>query len=83
MPEQTVAGRLEALGIILPSASEPAAKYANFVNVNGLLFVSGKGPTGNPKGKLGEKYTTEEGYQFARQTGLEMRTLTLKNTIKC
>lgn len=72
MSEQTVASRLEALGIILPSASEPAAKYANFVNVNGLLFVSGKGPAGNPKGKLGERYTTEEGYQFARQTGLEI-----------
>ncbi|MDG0791165.1 RidA family protein [Cohnella ginsengisoli] len=72
MPEQTVTSRLEVLGIILPSASEPAAKYANFINVNGLLFVSGKGPSGSPKGKLGKRYTTEEGYQFARQTGLEI-----------
>lgn len=41
MMENTVANRLEALGIVLPNASDPAAKYANFVSVNGLLFVSG------------------------------------------
>ncbi|MFD2115179.1 RidA family protein [Paenibacillus yanchengensis] len=40
--------------------------------MNGLLFVSGKGPTGNPKGKLGKDFTTEEGYEFARQTGIEI-----------
>lgn len=72
MPERTVASRLEELGIFLPRASEPAARYANFVQVNGLLFVSGKGPAGNPKGKLGQQFTTEEGYQFARQTGIEI-----------
>ncbi|WP_274655473.1 RidA family protein [Paenibacillus humicola] len=64
--------RLAAIGIVLPNASEPAAKYANFVKVNGLLFVSGKGSAGNPKGKLGQDYTTEEGYHFARQTGIEI-----------
>lgn len=72
MTEQTVASRIATLGIVLPNASEPAAKYANFIKVNGLLFVSGKGPTGKPKGKLGQDYTTEEGYQFARQTGIEI-----------
>ncbi|QUL56388.1 RidA family protein [Paenibacillus tritici] len=72
MSEQTVMDRLEALGIVLPNASEPAAKYANFVEVNGLLFVSGKGPSGKPSGKLGIDYTTDEGYQFARQTGIEI-----------
>lgn len=72
MSEQTVTDRLETLGIVLPNASEPAAKYANFVEVNGLLFVSGKGPTGKPSGKLGKDYSTEEGYQFARQTGIEI-----------
>ncbi|TBL75236.1 RidA family protein [Paenibacillus thalictri] len=64
--------RLAALGITLPEASEPAAKYTNYVIVNGLMFVSGKGPAGNPRGKLGQRYTTEEGYQFARQTGIEV-----------
>ncbi|GAA0134044.1 hypothetical protein YSY43_08840 [Paenibacillus sp. YSY-4.3] len=64
--------RLEALNITLPAASDPAAKYANYVIVNGLMFVSGKGPMGNPKGKLGVDYTTEEGYEFARQAGIEV-----------
>ncbi|AIQ21204.1 RidA family protein [Paenibacillus sp. FSL L8-0436] len=72
MSEQTVAQRLELLGIVLPNVSEPAAKYANYVKVNNLLFVSGKGPAGNPKGKLGDTFTTAEGYQFARQAGLEV-----------
>jgi enamine deaminase RidA (YjgF/YER057c/UK114 family) len=64
--------RLESLGINLPAASNPAASYTNFVLVNGLIFVSGKGPSGNPKGKLGSTYTTEEGYQFARLAGIEV-----------
>ncbi|MFD2613448.1 RidA family protein, partial [Paenibacillus gansuensis] len=72
MTEQTVACKLAQLGIVLPNASEPAAKYANYVKVNGLLFVSGKGPSGNPRGKLGQEYSTEEGYQFARRTGIEV-----------
>lgn len=72
MSEQTVAQRLELYGIVLPKVSEPAAKYANYVQVNNLLFVSGKGPAGNPKGKLGEAFTTGEGYQYARQAGLEV-----------
>ncbi|ETT45571.1 MULTISPECIES: RidA family protein [unclassified Paenibacillus] len=72
MTEQTVDSRIATLGIVLPNASEPAAKYANFVKVNGLLYVSGKGPAGTPKGKLGQEYTTAEGYQFARQAGIEI-----------
>ncbi|WP_138754531.1 RidA family protein [Paenibacillus sinopodophylli] len=85
MTKQTIAEKLKLLGIALPIASEPAAKYANYVKVNNLLFVSGKGPTGNPKGKLGGDFTTEEGYQFARQAGivvlavLESALVTLEN----
>lgn len=72
MTDRIIANRLEVLGIVLPSASEPAARYANYVIVNGLCFVSGKGPAGHPKGKLGQEFTTEEGYHFARQTGIEI-----------
>lgn len=72
MTELTIEHRLDSLGIVLPEASEPAAKYANYVIVNGLCFVSGKGPAGHPKGKLGLDFTTEEGYDFARQTGIEI-----------
>lgn len=64
--------RLMELGIELPRASSPAAKYANFVIVNGLMFVSGKGPTSGAKGKLGETYTTGEGYRYARETAIEV-----------
>jgi enamine deaminase RidA (YjgF/YER057c/UK114 family) len=72
MNVNNISKRLEELQIILPEASEPAAKYANYVIVNGLMFVSGKGPAGNPKGKLGKEFTTEEGYELARQTGIEV-----------
>jgi len=64
--------RLVDLGIDLPAASNPAAKYANSVIVNGLMFVSGKGPGGHPRGKLGKEFTTEEGYRFARLAGIEV-----------
>lgn len=72
MTGTSIEQRLSALGITLPEASNPAAKYANFVEVNGLLFVSGKGPGGAPKGKLGREFTTQQGYQFARQAGIEV-----------
>jgi enamine deaminase RidA (YjgF/YER057c/UK114 family) len=68
----SIENRLESLGITLPRASNPAASYTNVVTVNGLMFISGKGPTGNPKGKLGSDYTTDEGYHFARLTGIEV-----------
>src|SRR5690606_378039 len=64
--------RLLELGIILPKASNPAASYTNVVIVNGLMYVSGKGPTDHVKGKLGKEFTTEDGYTYARQAGLEV-----------
>jgi len=72
MSGQTIEERLQELNITLPAASQPAAKYANFVIVGDLMYVSGKGPSGNPKGKLGIDYTTEQGYAFARETALEV-----------
>lgn len=72
MPIFSIEDRLKELNITLPSASDPAAKYANYVIVNGLMFISGKGPTGSPKGKLGIDFTTQEGYQFAREAGIEV-----------
>ncbi|WP_054026386.1 RidA family protein [Bacillus sp. FJAT-28004] len=78
--EGTIERRLTALGIFLPKASEPAAKYANCVFSNGLLFVSGKGPAATIKGKLGNELTTAEGYQLARQAGIEVLAV-LKTTL--
>jgi len=72
MNDGTIEKKLNTLGIVLPSASSPAAKYANYVIVNGLIFISGKGPNGNPRGKLGQEFTVEQGYDFARNAGIEV-----------
>ncbi|OWA33454.1 hypothetical protein B9G55_22600 [Saccharibacillus sp. O16] len=69
---ETAEQRLKNLGILLPEGSMPAAAYANAVIVNGLMFVAGKGPSGAPQGKLGREYSTEQGFEFARQTGIEI-----------
>ncbi|MBY0119638.1 RidA family protein [Paenibacillus sp. FSL H8-0317] len=67
-----IEARLNELGIILPQASAPAAKYANAVIVNGIMYVSGKGPDTSERGKVGADFTTEQGYEFARNAGLEV-----------
>ncbi len=68
----SIEAKLTRLGITLPASCAPAANYANYVLANELLFVAGKGPGGNPRGKLGLKYSTEEGYRFARSAGIEV-----------
>jgi enamine deaminase RidA (YjgF/YER057c/UK114 family) len=71
-PEQKVI----ELGIELSNASAPAARYANCVLVNDLLYISGKGPqllNGIcSKGRLGKEFTTSEGYAIARSVGVEL-----------
>jgi enamine deaminase RidA (YjgF/YER057c/UK114 family) len=69
--------RLKELGIELPPVSPPVANYVNAVRVGNLLFLAGKGGRPGPdgkraKGKLGREYTVEQGYQHARDTGLEL-----------
>ena len=68
--------RLKALGIDLGTVSAPVANYVNAVQTGNLLFLSGKGPRPvdgkRPKGKLGREYTVEQGYQQARDTGVEL-----------
>ncbi len=68
--------RLRELRIELPPASNPAANYTNCVRTGDLLFVSGKGPLpvdgSPPKGKLGADFSTQQGYAFARSTGLDI-----------
>lgn len=72
-----IESRLKELELQLPSASNPQGSYTNCVYTeNKLLYVSGKGPTAGlieiPKGKLGKEYTVEQGYEFARVTGLDI-----------
>ena len=68
--------RLKDLGLVLPEASDPQANYTNCVRTGNLLYVSGKGPTTGlsevPNGKLGDQYTVEQGYEFAKATGLDI-----------
>ena len=66
--------KLKDLGITLPAPPQPIANYVRAVRVGNLLFVSGHGPYNDGKtklaGKIGRELTVEEGYQAARNVGL-------------
>lgn len=68
--------RIKELGIALPSGSAPAANYANAVRTGNLLFIAGKAPLPEngqlPKGRLGQEFTTQDGYRFARSAALDL-----------
>ena len=68
--------KLKELGIELPKSTSPMANYVNAVRAGDLLFLAGKGPglPGHPLpvGKVGRDFTKEQGYEFARQTGLSL-----------
>ena len=64
---------LKKAGITLPTAPTPVANYVTAVRVGNLLFLAGHGPTpGTPAGKVGKELTVDQGYQAARQTGLNL-----------
>ena len=66
--------KLKDLGISLPQPPQPVANYVRAVRTGNLLFVSGHGPYADGKikmsGKVGKELTVEEGYQVARNVGL-------------
>jgi hypothetical protein len=68
--------RLKELGIELTKATSPLANYVNAVRTGNLLYLAGKGPglPGHPLpvGKVGRDFTKEQGYEYARQTGLSI-----------
>lgn len=68
--------RIHELGLVLPNASDPKANYTNCVRTGNLLYVSGKGPMAGlpdePNGKIGDEYTVEQGYDYAKATGLDI-----------
>ncbi len=68
--------RLKQLNIVLPAPVTPIANFVSAVRVGNLLFVSGAtaGPDWQLKGKLGKDLTVEQGYQAARQVGLNQLT---------
>jgi enamine deaminase RidA (YjgF/YER057c/UK114 family) len=68
--------RLKELGIELTQPTAPMASYVNAVRTGNLLYLAGKGPglPGKPLpvGKLGRDFSIEQGYGFARETGLSI-----------
>ncbi len=67
---QTPEQNLGKLGLTLPEVGTPIANYVKWKQVGNLLYLSGTGP--DVFGKVGADLTTEEGYQAARETGLEV-----------
>jgi enamine deaminase RidA (YjgF/YER057c/UK114 family) len=66
--------RLKEKNIALPTPRVPIANYIGAVRVGNLLFVSGHGggPSWRGKGKVGKDLTLEQGYQAARDVGLNL-----------
>ena len=66
--------KLAELGLTLPMMTPPIANYVRFKKVGDLVFLSGQGPRNPdgsiPNGKVGQEFTVEQGYEFARNTGL-------------
>lgn len=67
---QTPEQNLEKLGLSLPEVGTPIANYVKWKQVGNMLYLSGTGP--DVFGKVGADLTVEEGYQAARETGLEV-----------
>ena len=68
--------RLKELAIELAPVTPPVANYVNAVRTCNLLFLAGKGPSTvdgmKPQGKVGREFSVEQGYKFARSTGLAL-----------
>jgi len=66
--------KLKDQGITLTLPPQPIANYVRAVRTGNLLFVSGHGPYNDGKikmmGKIRKELTVEEGYQVARNVGL-------------
>ena len=68
--------RLKEKNITLPAPATPVANYVGAVRTGNLLFVAGHGPIrdGKPavRGKVGRELSLEQGYQVAREVGLNL-----------
>ncbi|HEV2109594.1 MAG TPA: RidA family protein [Thermomicrobiales bacterium] len=68
-----VEAKLKEIGIELPEPVRPVANYVRYVQTGNLLFISGTGPTSSsPTGKIGAELSVDEGYQVAREVGLQI-----------
>jgi len=75
---QTPAEKIKELGLDLPTIPEPSGSFVKWRQVGNLLYLSGNGP--DVFGKLGTELTIEEGYQAARETGIEIIAVLQKAT---
>ncbi len=72
-----IEARLKELNVTLPEEPQPIANYVPGVRVGNLIFLSGLGPAeradgASLSGKVGRDLTTEEGYEAARLTGINI-----------
>ena len=62
--------KLQELGLTLPEPAKPVAAYVPAVQVSGTVYTSGQIPLVKGevkyKGKLGQEFTVEEGYEAAK-----------------
>ena len=59
--------------IVLPAVPKPQGNYIRAVRTGNLLFTAGSGPGPDaPRGKVGRDVTVEQGYDAARQCGLNL-----------
>jgi enamine deaminase RidA (YjgF/YER057c/UK114 family) len=75
----SIEGKLQALGITLPTPSVPVANYVPFVISDRWLILSGQiclGPDGTiapgHRGKLGAEVSQEAGYEAARLCAINL-----------
>ncbi|WP_300436925.1 RidA family protein [Christiangramia sp.] len=67
---QTPEEKLNHLNIKLPEVTEPSANFVKWRQTGNLLYLAGDGS--KMKGKLGEDLTIDQGYEAARQTGIDI-----------
>jgi enamine deaminase RidA (YjgF/YER057c/UK114 family) len=60
--------RLTEIEASLPPVPAAAGNYVHAVRTGNLLYLAGKGVL--VSGKVGHEFTKEQGYEFARETGL-------------
>ncbi len=62
--------KLQELGLTLPEPAKPVAAYVPAVQVSGTVYTSGQIPLVKGevkyKGKLGQEFNVEEGYEAAK-----------------
>ncbi len=76
MAQSDPEAKLKELGITLPAVGAPLANYVPTVRAGNLVFLSGHGPAQpwakSATGKLGRDLTVKEGYEAARNVGINL-----------